>query len=74
MTAQELSEVNMRAVAYDYANDNLHLAKEYSRFLSEAKDDDERNIRERCLSLRRGQPIGEIESLFAYLVNGTLND
>ena len=74
MTEQELFEVNTRFVAYDYADNNLHLAEEYSRFLSEAKDDDERNIRERCLSLRRGQPIGEIQSLFAYLVNGTLND
>lgn len=74
MTEQELFEVNMRAVAYDYADNNLHLAEEYYRFLGEAKDDDECDIRERCLSLRRGQPIGEIESLFAYLINGTLND
>lgn len=74
MTEKELLESQMRAVAYYYANDNIHLAEEYARFLSEAKDDDEYNIREQCLTLRRGQPIGEIKSLFAYLVNGTLND
>lgn len=74
MTKEELFAANMKIVAYHYSGDNIPLAEEYFRFLSEAKDDDERNFREKCLSLRQGQPIGEIKTLFSYLVNSPLND
>lgn len=74
MTSEELFEVNARTIAYDYSGDNIPLAEKYFRFLSNSKDDDERNIKERCLSLRRGRPIEDIEALFSYLVNGPLND
>lgn len=74
MTTEELFETNMRAIAYSYSGDRISLAEEYFRFLSKAKDDDERNIREQCLSLRRGRPIEDIEALFSYLVNCPLND
>lgn len=61
-----------RLLAYDCANGSIPLAKQYVDFLNQSQNEEELELRIRCIEMRKGCAIDKLEELLRFF-DGSYN-
>ena len=59
--------LKLKVMAYNCANGSIPLARQYMDFLNQSLNDDDVELRVRCIEMRKGCSVSEMEELLVFL-------